>query len=187
MIWAFFFSLYTRNLSIGFALLGLAAGHSIKSIFDLGFRILDKVNIEKISLAIILIVFSTVLWGGQLLVPDSILIKKQLDLQRYALDPDLNEHLYQYFDTEVDLEPIFTNYPLRFLPGFENNQVDIGGFEDYDIYMEKREQFPQVKYMLISLYKNNGEVVAEIFDEIDQGKIQIIFEVKRYLFVEILK
>lgn len=122
-----------------------------------------------------------------MLVPDSVLIKKQLDLQRYALDPDLNEHLYQYFDTEVDLEPIFTNYPLRFLPGFENNQVDIGGFEDYDIYMEKREQFPQVKYMLISLYKNNGEVVAEIFDEIDQGKIQIIFEVKRYLFVEILK
>jgi hypothetical protein len=102
------------------------------------------------------------------------------------LHEDLNQQLFTYFDELGEYKKVFTNYPLRFLPGFEDKQVDIGGFQDIEVYYEKRAQNPDVEYMLISLYKDNDEVLEEIYREIDEGKAEIIFKMKVYLFVRIL-
>ena len=186
LIWAFFFSSHPRNLSIGLALLGFASGHALQGLIDIALKIFDRLNVKKVPILVVWIVFFTGLLGVQILVPDSDLIKKQFDQQRLILESDVNDQIYQYFDNKGGLEQVFTNYPLRFLPGFENMQVDIGGFEDYNFYRYKREQYPEVKYMLIELYKNNGVVLNEIHDEIAHGNMQVIFEDKKYIFVEIL-
>ncbi len=122
-----------------------------------------------------------------IILKDNILLENQNERQKYILQSDVNFLLYDYFEKEGGLEPIFTNYPLRFLPGFEDLQINIGGFEDYDFYNQTRKKYPEVRYMLISLFKDNGEVVNEIYEGAEQGLYEIIFKQDKYLFVKILQ
>ena len=186
LIWAFFFSKYTRNLSIGLPLLGMAAGLGADGLIRVFTGLVSKWKIEKVKAQIILGSIAVVIIGAALLVSSSTLIDLQTNRQKFILESEVNQLIYQYFNEKEKLEPIFTNYPLRYLPGFEQLQIKIGGFEDYNFYKQKRADFPDVKYMLISLYKDNDEVLAEIQQEIDQGNYELIFIKNRYMFVHIL-
>ncbi len=186
LIWGFLFSLYTRNLSIGFALLGLAAGHAAAALINLAVRVSEKIKFTRLPLIafILLLVLSGI--GLGLLFPTESLVRSQISKQKLALDPDVNQELYSFFEGKGQLEPIFTNYPLRYLPGFEELQVDIGGFEDPEFFKERLQEFPDVRYMLISLYKDNDQTLQIINHEIELGHYRVIFHLKRYMFVEIL-
>jgi len=187
LIWAYFFSLYPRNLSIGFALLGFASGVGIARVAEIFLSWLEKIKIFKLSKWIPILLIVILAFLPAILISDNFLFDNQIDSQKYALDPEVNQRLYDYFEKEGDLKPIFTNYPIRFLPGFEELQINIGGFEDYQFYHQKRAEYPEVEYMLISLYKDNNEVVNEITDMIDQGYYERIFKLNKYLFVRILE
>ena len=76
--------------------------------------------------------------------------------------------------TLIDLQT--NNQKLILEP--EVNQLIYQHFDEKD--------YPDVKYMLISLYKDNDEVVAEIQQEIKQGNYELIFSKNRYMFVHIL-
>jgi hypothetical protein len=186
-IWALFFSYDTRNLSIGLAVLGVASGQAVAEIFNLSIVGITKAKATKLPLYTLVASILILVLAGGIYFSSPVLIEKQISKQRLILDEDLNEQLYNYFDEIGDYKQIFTNYPLRFLPGFEDKQVDIGGFEDIEVYREKRAQFPEVRYMLISLYKDYDEVLNEIYNDIDEGRAQIIFKMKQYLFVKIIQ
>ncbi len=186
LIWAFFFSKYTRNLSIALPLLGMATGLGVDGLIRVFTGLVSKWKIEKVKAQIVLGLIVVLIIGAALLVPSSTLIDLQTNNQKLILESEVNQLIYQHFDEEGKLEPIFTNYPLRYLPGFEQLQIKIGGFEDYNFYKQKRADYPDVKYMLISLYKDNDEVVAEIQQNIKQGNYELIFSKNRYMFVHIL-
>jgi hypothetical protein len=187
LIWAYFFSLYTRNLSIGLALLGLAAGHATAGLIALILKAIDKLRISRLPTIVLIVGLSLTVLGIGFLIPDQSLVNSQVSRQKLALDPEVNQELYSYFEKQGGLQPIFTNYPLRYLPGFEELQVNIGGFEDLDFFYQKLEERPDVRYMLISLYKENDQVLSIIQDQIDLGNYRVVFRLKRYLFVEILQ
>lgn len=186
LIWAFFFSKYTRNLSIALPLLGMATGLGADGLIRVFAGLVSKWKIEKVKSQIVLGSIVVLFIGAALFVPSSTLIDLQTNNQKLILEPEVNQLIYQHFDEKGKLEPIFTNYPLRYLPGFEQLQIKIGGFEDYNFYKQKRADYPDVKYMLISLYKDNDEVVAEIQQNIKQGNYELIFSKNRYMFVHIV-
>ena len=186
LIWAFLFSLYPRNLSIGFALLGFASGIGAAWLIDFILGLMSKLGVNQWPNWILVICIVLIGLSPALIFSDQVLLNNQNERQKSALEPGLNRRLYDYFDEQGDLEPIFTNYPIRFLPGFEDLQVNIGGFEDYGFYQQKRAEYPAVKYMLISLFKNNQKVVTEVYEGVDAGLFEIIFKYEKYLFVKIL-
>jgi hypothetical protein len=186
LIWALLFSRYTRNLSIAYPLLGLFTGlgaagllsFTIDKILDWRF---DKIRIYIIALVLVL---GTIMGG--LMIPDQVLIDNQREQQKEIIDPEVNKLLYDYFG-DNEFEPIFTNYQLRYLPGFEDLQIKIGGFEDIDIYHQKLAEHPDVNYMLISLWKDNDEVMEEVNKQIDLGKYELVFKTNRFKFIRILE
>ena len=186
LIWAFFFSLYPRNLSIGFALLGFASGIGAAWLTDLVLGLLVKKRVAKWPKWIILISLLVVIVLPIVRLKNEELIEIQIDRQRSVLESEVNDLLYEYFERQGGLAPIFTNYPIRYLPGFDDLQIDIGGFEDYDFYWQRRKENPEVEYMLISLFKDNGRVVNEIYNGVEMGLYEIIFKHNKYLFVRIL-
>jgi hypothetical protein len=186
LIWAFFFSKYTRNLSIALPLLGMATGLGADGLIRVFTDLVSKWKIEKVKSQIVLGSIVVLIIGASLLVPSSTLIDLQTNNQKLILESEVNQLIYQHFDEKGKLEPVFTNYPLRYLPGFEQLQIKIGGFEDYNFYKQKRAEYPDVNYMLISLYKDNDEVVAEIQQKIKQGNYELIFSKNRYMFVHIV-
>jgi hypothetical protein len=187
LIWAFLFSLYPRNLSIGFAVLGVASGVGAAWLADFFLSLSARIKINKWPTWIILLCIFIAGLMPAIILKDNILLENQHERQKYVLKSDVNLLLYDYFEKEGGLEPIFTNYPLRYLPGFEDLQINIGGFEDYEFYIQTRKKYPEVRYMLISLFKDNGKVVNEIYEGAEQGLYEIIFKQDKYLFVKILQ
>lgn len=186
LIWALFFSRYTRNLSIALPLLGLFTGLGAGGLYNYAVDKLLKWKIGKTRVYLIVAGLLLAVLAGGYLIPDGVLIERQMEDQKKIVDSELNQRLYDYFG-DSEFQPIFTNYYLRFLPGFEDLQIDIGGFRDYDFYHQRRDEYPEVEYMLISLYAYDEDVMIEIYNKIDQGDYEIIFEQNKYLFVRILR
>ena len=99
----------------------------------------------------------------------------------------INERLYSYFEELGTYQPIFTNYPIRYLPNFENLQVEIGSFSDYDQYKSVKREHPKVEYMLIFEDRASDLVLGEIENYIESGNYELIFEKGNYMFVKILQ
>jgi hypothetical protein len=146
---------------------------------------LTNINFQKIRNYLLIILALIGILSGGLMISDGILQEIQTEDQKLVFDPEINQLLYNYFG-ENDYQPIFTNYQLRYVPGFEDLQVNIGGFKDYDFYNQKRAENPEVKYMLISLVKYDEKVFIEINSKIETGDYEVIFEHNKYLFVRIL-
>ena len=187
LIWALAFSTFPRNLAIAFPYLGLLTGMSAQRIIEFGEKLITRLKVERIKIFFLIIVFALSIVIIGLVVPDSVLITHQQDQQKSALLGYINERLYSYFDKTGTYDPVFTNYPIRYLPEFENLQIDIGNFSDYEDYIRVKQEHPEVKYMLIFEDRANDVVLDEIENNIKNGNYELIFEKGNYLFVKILQ
>ncbi len=185
LIWGFLFSKFTRNLSIALPLLGLATGLGSGGLASLVSRMISKTRIIKIKSSYVILTSLVLILSASLFVPNQILIERQTEKQREILKEDVNRKLYDYFDQLGEFKPIFTNYPLQYLPELGRYRVEIGGFRDYDFYKKIRNSNPDVDLMLIGLFRVDDRVYHEIQQQIDAGNIEVIFEESRYLFVHI--
>jgi len=186
LIWALLFSRYTRNLSIALPLLGLFTGLGASGLLKYS---VDKIlhwKFDKIRIYIIFIMTVLAVLIGGFMLSNEKLINLQREDQKQVINADLNQMLYDYFG-DNELEPIFTNYQLRYVPGFEDLQIDIGGFKDYDFYQRRLGEYPDVNYMLISMWKDNHDVMVEINNQVRLGNYEVVFEIKNFMFVHILE
>lgn len=185
LIWGFLFSKFTRNLSISLPLLGLATGLGSSGLASLVLKKISETRITKIKSSYILLTSLVLIFSASIFVPDQVLFERQTEKQKMILKEDVNRKLYAYFDRIGEYKPIFTNYPLQYLPELDKYRVEIGGFRDYDFYKKIRENNPKVDLMLIGLFRVDDRVFQEIQQQIDAGNIEVIFEESRYLFVHI--
>lgn len=185
VIWGFLFSKFTRNLSIALPLLGMATGLGVGGLTSFVAKIISKPRILKVKSSYINISVLVLIFSASLFVPNQILIDHQTEKQRMILKEEVNRQLYAYFDQIGEYKPIFTNYPLQYLPELGKYRVEIGGFRDYDFYKKTRNNNPDVDLMLIGLFRVNDRVYREIQQQIDAGNIEVLFEESRYLFVHI--
>lgn len=186
LIWGFLFSLETRNMSMALPLLGLATGLGAGGLTKFVADLIAKSNITKIKTYVLVISLIAVLITGSLFVSSDSLTEHQLERQKHILSVHVTESLYEYFETTGHYEPIFTNYPLKFLPEMEDLQVSIGAFTDYAYYKKARQQHPNVKLMLIEDLRISDKVLEEITSHIEQGDYKVIFQSSNYTFLRIL-
>ncbi len=183
LIWAYFFSLYPRNLSISLAVLGFAVGLGASGLLDFFSGLIDRIHFEKLPKVILILLVLAVLLLPAIKITDGALIRAQIEHQKSALNPKLNGQLYAYFEELGGLKPVFSHYPIRFLPGFEDLQVRIGGFDDYDFYSQVIADNPDVEYMLVTLDNNDDRIIDEIQQKIESGEYEEIFRLKIYQFI----
>ena len=134
IIWALGFSTFPRNLSIAIPLLGLVTGIGAQRLIDFGTNILDKVKIDQVKVFLIVVFTTLVVALGGLFVSDLQIYNHQEEKQKDILLSSINHKIYDYFDELGHYEPIMTNYPIKYLPGLEDMQIDIGNFSDYAMY-----------------------------------------------------
>ncbi|OQY36081.1 MAG: hypothetical protein B6243_03950 [Anaerolineaceae bacterium 4572_5.2] len=186
LIWGFLFSLETRNMSIALPLLGLATGLGAGGLTEFAANLITKFKITNIKTHILIILLIVIMVTGGLLVPSAPLIDYHKEQQKHILNANVTENLYQYFEETGNYEPVFTNYPLEYLPDLENLKVTIGAFTDYNLYKYTRAQHPEVNLMLIEDYRIADEVLEEIMYYVEQGDYEIIFQTSNFTFVRIL-
>jgi hypothetical protein len=184
LIWAFFLSYSYRNYSIAIPFLGMSAGLGAERILDLLYFISKKARIFRFKYYLFPAIIVFVLLGSGLLLTDDLILDHQITQQRNILDNGLNKKLYNYFAGGEPYSVIMTNYPIHFLPGFEDLQIQFS-FETYDGYAYKLGQYPHLEFMLVP-GRADKEILAEIEDNIEKGNFELIFTESKYQFIRII-
>jgi hypothetical protein len=186
LIWAFAFSTFPRNLSIALPILGLATGFSLQKIIEFGRKIIEKLSIGKLRLyfGAVLLLLSAIAAG--LFISDETLLQKQEEQQKNILLGYINRQIYEYFEETGNFEPIMTNYPIKYLPGMEDLQIDIDNFSNYNVYHQVIDNHPEVNLMLVFENRADEKVLDEIEENIENGDFELIFKDGKYSLVRIV-
>ena len=115
-----------RNLTLVWPFFSLAVAASLEAycewLFTLGKRIFGRFQFRwwvAVVGAVLLIIVAGVA------VPSSTLIQKQEALQKQILNPELNQLLYDYFESNPSQQKILASYPVEYLPGFEGSSAAV--------------------------------------------------------------
>lgn len=176
LIWAFFFSYDARNLSLIFPFWGLATGLIAEKILVAVVGVIRWLKLGNLRLAILPVFWVALVIMGSFLLPDSKLISRQNELQKHILDDRLNTFLYEYFDELGRVEPILTDYPLRYLPGLQEVKTT---FSDAEFFNQKWDRYPEVNYILMP-NSAQKELKAQIFEKVENGEYELIFHEKNF-------
>lgn len=184
LIWTVVFSYSQRNLSLAIPFLGLTVGMGLDEVFILSKEFISRIRLSKLKTWIIPLILALGFLGLSLHFTDSVLIAQEMEARKEIIYPSINRKLFALFPDGGPAGKILTRYPIRYLPGFEDSQIHFS-FETYSGYLVKKEQYPDVKYLLIEK-RDNDEVLEELYQNIEKGSYKLHFEDSGYLFVEIL-
>ncbi len=185
LIWAFAFSTFPRNLSIALPFLGLVAGMAVIKIIEFGEKLLTLIKFDQLNLYLIVIATMLMTIIGSQFIADTDLISLQEEQQKDILLRSINHKIYDYFDEIGHYEPIMTNYPIRYLPGLENSQIEIGNFADYNLYHWVIDNHPEARLMLVFEDRADEQVLQEIDAKLEAGNYELIFRDGKYMFIKI--
>jgi len=188
LAWFLFLSYDARNLALAMPLIGISAGAGFEGLAELGLGLLDRLRPGRLRLAwLALALLGLAAAAGALLFPDASLRTRQEALQRQLFNPALNEKLYDFASKADHPITILTNYPVRFLPGFNGAQVNIT-FRELDTFRSEVEK-PGVEYILVP--QNAFEaVLSDVDARLTSGEYELIFEddhVIPYRFIHITR
>ena len=184
LIWAGVASYNTRNLTLVFPLLGMVTGMGLQQFFHLGLRLLGRLKIERWKMIILPALLLAALIAGNFLLPTSLLHGRQIALQKQILSPTKNEKLYAFFEQVGPDVMILTNYPIRLLPGLENNQISFN-FSDYDIFLQKVSD-PSIEYMFVP-NKADRQILEYIEQKIANGDYELVFEDNKWITYRLIR
>jgi hypothetical protein len=177
LIWSVYASYDSRNLAMMYPLVAMVCGVGIDRSLDIMAPRLSKLKLNKIPVASLLIL--VILGGGLYLsrVSNSDLISHQETLQRQIFNPRLNEKIYGLI-TETGKDTLFvTDYPIRYLPGLENNQLKIR-FNDLQKLIEALKD-PGVKFILLPRSASQ-EIDDYIAEAVNRGQLEFLFTDTRW-------
>ncbi len=183
LFWALYASYSDRNLALALPLLALVAGIGLERFIETVQSYLAQRNFRKFPILLVGIFVLILGLISSLLVPDSKLINSQITQQKEILTNGLNKELYNYFDSTGDYGPILTDYPLVFLPGFENLALD-DSFNEYATYLRHRQEHPEIEYLLMPKTANE-EIFSEVMTLIETGTYQLIFDQNGYFLIKV--
>lgn len=184
ILWAIVASYSERNLSITFVFVAIICGLAVERLVELLFKWFDKINVGRL-LSIILLVLLVVpigyfAWKNS----DEKLINLWKDEQSKIFSPEINNALYSMDRSEPDCKKIITNYPIRYLPGFEDWQID-SYFDDYQYY-EKLVSNESVCWLLVPGYSIK-QITEEIDKRISTGDYQLLFSSDNWVPYRLIK
>lgn len=173
LIWAFFFSYDARNLALALPFIGCCAGVGVQRLISIGLDGIARLKI--LSLRVVFFVSLMLLAGVSFnfILTDTNLHQQQIAQQRQIFNSQLNEKLYAYIAQYGPTIRILTNYPVAYLPGLENNQVNFWyrDPQEFDYFVQDQ----TITHLLVP---NNAhpQILAKIDEELASGHYQLIFE-----------
>ncbi len=173
LVWAGYFSYDTRNLALIFPIWGLAAGLCLERLFKIGFDLVLRIKLERLKAYVGVALFLLALIGLGFAYPAAVLKEKQTNLQKQIFNASLNAQLYDYIGQVGGNIKILTSYPVEYLPGLENIEVNYS-FNDYASFNQQISQ-PEINYLLIPVNVND-EIKAAVTQNLDNGNYHLIFE-----------
>jgi hypothetical protein len=117
--------------------------------------------------------------GGGLIFSNDVLLQRQTQLQLQNFSPSINEKVYAVIKKDGPQTRILTNYPLRFLPGLEQNQITIS-FKDFERFIQHAND-PTIRYLLISGAQLDPRIDEYIKSKISDGSYQVILVDKSWI------
>jgi hypothetical protein len=174
VIWALFLSYDTRNLAIALPFLSVICGIGLVSVIDWMYRKVFRRFFERIHVLSIVILITLLLMASPIMVKDQTIINQQITMQKQIFSKNLNAQLYSFFgDQNLSEIKILTNYPIRFLPGFEESQVNYY-YDDLSIFQAEVQNL-SIDYLLVPSYAR-----ADIQDAIQvmlvTGKLKFLLD-----------
>ncbi len=184
ILWALVASYDTRNLSIFIPIFGLVAGISIEKLIDWGLSLWDFGKIKTwLLLTIILIALG---FGLVAKYPNEVLAEKQLAQQSQLFSPKKNALLYDLVEREGTEIKILTNYPMRFLSGFDEVEL-YDNYRNYDTFIGKLENL-RVDYLLVPEDIFIDPPINDYINQkIDEGAYELVWEDKSWKYYKLLK
>jgi hypothetical protein len=173
LIWAGYFSYDTRNLALIFPVWGLAAGLCLERLFKIGFALALRLKLERLKAYVGVALLLLVLIGSSFVFTAASLKEKQTTQQKQIFNASLNAQLYDYIGQVGKPIKILTSYPVEYLPGLENIEVNYS-FNDYASFNQQISQ-PEIDYLLIPVNVND-EIKAAVTQNLDNGNYRLIFE-----------
>ena len=187
LIWAWMAGYDTRNLAIFIPIFALTAGVALQELFSFFIKLLERTAFFHLKTYSILAILFLAIILGSLAIPSGRLVEQQIKLQRQIFSPSKNEKIYALIEQDGPDTKILTNYPVRFLPGLENNQIQFG-YQNLDSFIALVED-PEIDYILFP-NRTSDKIKRYIEGKIDNGDYELIFvdtEWITYSMVRIIK
>ena len=173
LIWAFFFSYDTRNITQALPLIACCVGTGIEGYTRKVIDLIVRLRIPQLKTVVWGLLVILVLLAASAIITDQALFDQQVNQQKQIFNPALNEKLYAYLETHDQPPRILTNYPVGYLPGLENAQVNFW-YNDPMVF-EAQIQEGEITHLLAPLYPH--EHIEEIIQQnLESGKFTLIFE-----------
>jgi hypothetical protein len=182
-LWALFLSYEPRNLAIAIPLVAMSTGVAFESWLSL-LKVSFKARLRLPAYALFLLVLAA-LGLGTLDLGDQKLVEKQIYEQRRIFLTELNLKMYRYFSRIHGPQPVITNYPLDWLPGF-NGIWRYERFLDYGTYKQNLLHYSDANLILVPTVGIDPRITSDIQDRINAGTYQLIFTESEYMLVLIL-
>jgi hypothetical protein len=177
-LWASYASYDPRNLTMMYPFIALLFCLGLFGFVFLFLSFFQKIKFEKISLFLFILIFGIVIISLNFVFSKNSLEARQLEKQKMIFSAELNTKLYDYFSNREMSGKILTNYPVDYLPGFENSQVSFN-YDELN-YLINRLFVEEIGYLL---YPSNlsDEVQEYIIDLESQGLINQVFETDSWI------
>ena len=106
------------------------------------------------------------------------MIQKQEALQKQILNPELNQLLYDYFESNPSQQKILASYPVEYLPGFEGRVLQFGfnNLPDFEWALDQG----NIGFLLVPNYAVD-EVRARIKKGVESGEFTLVFTNDKYV------
>lgn len=185
LIWSGIASYDHRNLSVIFPLIGLATGMAIQRLLGLSLHLGLRIKSDRWKIFYLLPVMLLIgLCVLNYKLPASSLQDRQTTLQRQLFSPSKNEKIYALIASVGPQTKILTNYPIRFLPGLEQNQVNFL-FQDYQSFIDSI-QNPEIQYILVPAYTDD-QIKNYIEQKLADGTFELVFEDTEWIAYSMIK
>jgi hypothetical protein len=178
LIWAAYFSYEPRNLSLAFPVIGLCCGMGLAGLAETGLDLLERLRPARLKLAALgaVALLAAALVG--IWFPAQRMEQQQAELQQQIFNPGLNEQLVRLMEKAAPDVRILAMYPLRYIPGLEQRQVEYW-FRDLDSYLSAARP-NEIQYILLP---NNadGAILAYVDEQLKTGEYHLILSDDHYI------
>lgn len=183
LIWAWVAGYDTRNLAIFIPFFAMTAGIALQKLYALSIKILDR-TIFRLKAHSVLAIFMATLILGSLAVSPARLVEQQIQQRMQIFSPSKNEKIYAIIEQDGPDTKILTDYPVRFLPGLENNHVHFA-FQNFETFQALLED-PAIRYIFFS-NKASDDIKHYVEEKMNAGDYELVFRDEEWITYRMIR
>jgi hypothetical protein len=185
LLWAWGAAYDTRNLALFFPYFSLASAAGFHALIEFLLNRFDRLGVHKIQIYWAGIVVLVALAAGAYAFSNDRLQNNQMQKELQSYSPAINAKISAIIKQNGPQTKILTNYPVRYLPGFEQNQIQFS-FRDYNRFLQFTTD-PGIRYMLIPSNMLDAQVEKYVNEKIASGSYRVLLVDKSWVKYTLLE